>query len=144
MRPPMQQINLARLVAITATVGLAISAFLTWYDITTVRGICSLTGFFGCEKILISPYSRIGIIPLAFVGFLWFAVTILLDLRLMKDRSWLRYLLAWSILALPSVGILVYIEIVVIGAICPLCTSTHLLGLTILILTVIMWRNRHP
>ena len=139
----MQQRTLAWTVAALALIGLGVSAFLTWYDIVTPREFCSLTGFFGCSEILASQYSRIGSVPTAFLGALWFIVVLWLAIVVTGDEARLIYLLGWSLLAIPGVGELAYIELVVIGAICPFCTSAHVLGLVILVLAVIMWRNRH-
>jgi uncharacterized membrane protein len=139
----LQQRTLAWATAALALIGLGISTFLTWYDIVTPRGVCSLTGFFGCSEILTSQYSRIGGVPTAFVGALWFIVVLWLAIVVTRSEARLIHLLAWSLLAIPGVGALGYIELVVIGAICPFCTSAHVLGLAILVLAAIMWRNRH-
>jgi len=139
----LQQRALAWAVAALALIGLGVSAFLTWYDIVTPRGFCSLTGFFWCSEILTSQYSRIGGVPTAFLGALWFIVVLWLAIVVTRDEARLIYLLAWSLLVIPGVGALAYIELVVIGAICPFCTSAHVLGLVILVLAVIMWRNRN-
>lgn len=139
----MQQRTRAWAIAALALIGLSVSIFLTWYDIITPKGFCSLTGFFGCSEILTSRYSKIGIVPTAFLGALWFIVVLWLAIIVARTEGRLIYLLVWSSLAIPGVAALVYIELVVIGAICPFCTAAHLLGLAIMILTLITWRNRH-
>ena len=140
----MQLRTLRWAIAVFALIGLGTSAFLTWYDLVTPKGICSLTDFFGCSEILSSQYSRVGGVPTALLGALWFIVVLWLSIVVSRDEARMIYLLAWSLLVIPGVTVLIYIELIVIGVICPFCTSAHLLGLAILILTVIMWRNRHP
>lgn len=129
------------IIGIFALAGLTLSAYLTWYAILTESGICLLTGFFGCSKILTSSYSRIGRIPTALFGAVWFAVILLLTVLVAKSKDRLKFLLAWSLLAIPGVSTLVFIELVLIGAICPLCTGAHILGIAVMLLTVMMWRK---
>lgn len=138
----MQETRLPWVIVVLALAGLAISGYLIWYDIVTPRGACPLTGFFGCSQILSSPYSRIGRIPTAFLGVVWFAVAAWLSMVVARNQNWLVYLLVWSLLAPGGVSVLAYIELFLIGAICPLCTSAHALGITILALTLVMWRGR--
>lgn len=130
-------------IAVFALTGLGISTFLAWYDIVTPKGVCSLTGFFGCSEILSGQYSRVGGVPTALLGAIWFIVVLWLAIVVGRDEARMIYLLAWSLLAIPGVSVLIYIELIVIGALCPFCTSAHLLGLAIVILTVIVWRNGH-
>lgn len=119
--------------------GLALSGYLTWYDLVTPKGACPLSSYFGCSTVLTSAYSRIGGVPVALLGFLWFLVAARLGLLATNAAKWIKYLLMWSLLGLVGVVALLYIEIFVIRAICPLCTSAHALGLAILALTVALW-----
>ena len=127
---------------ILALAGLGVSGYLVWYDFMTWTGVCLLTGFFGCSAILTSPYSRIFGIPLALVGFIWFLVVVLLAALVARDSKWLKFLLVWSIIGLIGVIGLAYTELFLIGAICPFCTSAHVLGILILALTIVMWKKR--
>ena len=77
------------------------------------------------------------------LGAIRFIVVLWLAIVVGRDEARMTYLLAWSQLAIPGVSVLIYIELIVIGAICPFCTSAHVLELAIVILAVIMWRNRH-
>jgi uncharacterized membrane protein len=126
-----------------ALLGLVDSGYLIWYDVASQKGICSLTGFFGCSTILDSSYARVGGIPTALFGFVWSAVVILLAMRVANDGEWIKYLLPWSILGALGVAALMYIELIRLGAICPFCTAAHILGLAILGLTVSLWRQSH-
>jgi len=120
-------------------VGLALAGYLTWYDLVTPKGACPLSGYFGCSAVLTSAYSRIAGIPVALLGFLWFLASARLDLLAAKSAKWLKLLLLWSLLALVGISALVYTEVFLIGAFCPLCTSAHALGLAVLALTVTLW-----
>ncbi len=79
---------------------------------------------------------------MALLGVVWFLITGLLSAVVEKDEKWLKYLLAWSAVGLLAVFVLVYVEIFLIGSICPLCTSAHVLEITILGLTVSLWVTR--
>lgn len=130
------------IIVVLAMAGLGVSGYLLWYDFMTRRGACPLTGFFGCTAILTSVYSRIFGIPLALFGFIWFLAIVLFAALVARDAKWLKLLLAWSLVGVIGVIGLVYTEIFLIGAICPFCTSAHVLGVLILALTAVMWNKR--
>ena len=56
--------------------------------------------------------------------------------------SYLKFLLAWSMVAVVGVVTLLLIEILLLGEICPLCSSAHVLGLAITAITVKLWMNQ--
>lgn len=138
----MQQVRLPWVIVALALIGVAISGYLAWYDLVSSTTYCTLSGFFGCSKILSSPYAHIDRMPTAFLGVVWFAVSAWLGMIIARNENRLGYLLVWSVPAMLGVVILAYIELVVVGAICPLCTSAHVLGIAIFILTLVMWRGR--
>jgi uncharacterized membrane protein len=129
-------------IVVLAVAGLGISGYLVWYDLMTRSGTCPLTGFFGCTAILTSAYSRIFGVPTALFGFIWFLVVVLFAALVARDAGRLKFLLVWSLLGFVGVIGLVYIELFLIGAICPLCTFAHVLGILVLALTAIMWNKR--
>ena len=130
------------MIGVLAVAGLAISGYLTWCSFIIGVGVCPLTGYFGCSEVLTSPYSRILGVSVAVVGLLWFLATMFLSLLVASDEKWLGLLLVWSLLGLAGIIGLVYIEIFLIGALCPLCTSAHALGLAILGVSLNMWIAR--
>jgi uncharacterized membrane protein len=138
----LRKIDLTRIILALSLAGAALAGYLTWYDVVTSKGVCPLTGFFGCSAVLTSAYSRIGGVPVALLGFLWFLLAARLSLLAANAARWIKYLLAWSLLGLVSVIAFVYTEILVIGAFCPFCTSAHVLGLGILAATVSLWLHR--
>jgi len=76
------------------------------------------------------------------LGLAWFLVTMALSLGLLRNKKLAPALLAWSLVGLVGVVGLVYIELFLVGAICPVCTSAHLLGLGVLVLAVVIWRKQ--
>jgi uncharacterized membrane protein len=121
--------------------GLGVSAYLTAVHYTSVPLVCSTSGAINCEQVLSSPYAVIAgtTLPTSAAGMLWFAVTVVLaGLRLAGPASPLvaRLQLAWSAIGLLTVVGLVFIEIVVLGAICIWCTAAHTLVLAIFLLSL--------
>jgi uncharacterized membrane protein len=121
--------------------GLGVSAYLTIVHYTSVPLVCSTSGAINCEQVLSSPYAVIvgTTLPTSAAGMVWFAVTAVLSgLRLAGPASPLvaSLQLAWSAIGLVTVVGLVFIEIVVLGAICIWCTAAHTLVLAIFLLSL--------
>ena len=125
-----------------AIIGAAISVYLTIYSVDLQSGACTLSDYFSCSAVLSSPYSKFGGIPTASFGIVWFIVAAAMCVLASKNETLLKYALGWSLVGLLSVFILVYTEIFLVGAICPLCTVVHILVIGILVLTIFLWRTR--
>jgi uncharacterized membrane protein len=110
--------------------GLAVSIYLTLNHYAAAPLVCNLSGF-SCERVLTSPYATLPLTtwPTSIAGLLFFAVSILLlSLRFFRPTPRLAQAsLAWAFLGLLFVLYLVYLEIVVINAICLWCTLVHVL-----------------
>ncbi|MEN2975334.1 MAG: vitamin K epoxide reductase family protein [Candidatus Caldarchaeales archaeon] len=93
--------------------------------------VCPI-GFEGCDQVLLSPYSKIFGISWAILGASWFTVLFILTIFTFHNirRSLSLILLGWSLISIPSVIILVLIEIFLVGAICIYCTISHIIGLS--------------
>lgn len=121
--------------------GLGVSAYLTVVHYTSVPLVCSTGGAINCEQVLSSPYAVIAgtTLPTSAAGMVWFAVTAALaGLRWAGPGSpvMARLQLAWSTIGLVTVVGLVFIEIVVLGAICIWCTAAHALVVAIFLLVL--------
>ena len=57
-----------------------------------------------------------------------------------KSRRASKILLVLSIIAVIGVAALVYTELVLIGAICLLCTAAHLLGIAVFTISLLGFR----
>ncbi len=125
-----------------AIIGAAISVYLTIYSVDLQSGACTLSDYFSCSAVLSSSYSKFGGIPTASFGIIWFVTTAVMCVWASKNEALQKYLLGWSLVGLLSVFILVYTEIFLVGAICPLCTAVHILVITILVLTICLRRSR--
>jgi uncharacterized membrane protein len=133
--------RLAWTIVILSMVGLVVSAYLTWSDLTSSSDVCPINGSFECSVVTSSSYSRIEGVPVALLGAFWFTVALLLAIRVTNATSWVRFQLAWSILGAAGVPWLVYVELFLVGAVCLLCTVTHFIGIAILALSLGVWRG---
>jgi uncharacterized membrane protein len=129
-----------QLLALTAGVaGLGVSIYLTVVHYTSIPLACPATGLINCEQVLSSPFGVIAGsgIPTSATGIVWFAVSALFAAGRLAGRAELaRVQLAWSSLGLLTVLFLVYIEIVLLGAICIWCTTAHVLVLLIFLISL--------
>jgi uncharacterized membrane protein len=119
--------------------GLGISIYLTVVHYSAIPVACPATAQLNCEQVLSSPYGVLAgsAVPTSAAGIVWFALSALLAAGRLAGRSRLaRPQLAWSALGLVTVLILVFIEIVEVGAICIWCTTAHLLVLLIFLISL--------
>jgi uncharacterized membrane protein len=126
-----------RLVAVVAGLaGLAVSVYLTVLHYQGVVPGCPTTGPINCDAVLSSKYSVLAgtPVPTSALGILWFAVGGILWLA-----GWRRAIYAWSGVGLAFVTVLVFVEIVLLGAICLWCTGAHLLVLAQFLIAVTIW-----
>lgn len=124
--------------------GLAISVYLTATHANAVPLVCSVGSVVNCGSVTHSAYSVIPgtTIPISVPGIVWFLVNGLFALIALRtagrsEPGWLRPVhLIWAALALAAVLYLVYVEIVVLHAICEWCTVVHLLVLATFVLAL--------
>jgi uncharacterized membrane protein len=131
--------RLQALAAAASGAGLAISIYLTVVHYSTIPLACPANAMVNCEQVLSSPYGVIGgsSVPTSAAGIAWFAVSALLAAGLLAGRAQLaRWQLAWSAVGLVTVLLLVYIEIVQLGAVCIWCSAAHLLVLSIFLIAL--------
>jgi uncharacterized membrane protein len=121
--------------------GMAISIYLTFVHYAHVPLVCSTTGVVNCERVLSSPYSNVGSIPISVGGLVWFAVAGALALSILAQRAepgWLQPAqVLWSLLGLLTVIYLVGVEALALGVICVWCTVLHVLILLTLVLSIV-------
>ena len=114
-------------------VGLGVSIYLTAVHYAGVPVACPANGSVNCEVVLSSRYALIAgtNVPTSAAGIVWFAVSTLLWTRRPG-----RVQLAWSVAGLATVLLLVFVEIVLVGAICVWCTAAHVLVLVIFLIAL--------
>jgi uncharacterized membrane protein len=127
---------------ILALVGIGVAGYLTWYEIVVPVGVCPINvAYISCSAALTSQYSRIDGISVASLGLAWFLGALLLIVLAVRNGAYLKFLFAWSLIAVVGVVYLFLIEVLFLGEICPLCTLTHVLGLSITAISGKLWLN---
>jgi uncharacterized membrane protein len=112
-------VRLRAAIAATATIGLAIAAYLTVVHYAHTSPICS-TG--GCEQVQRSSYAKLGGVPVALLGLLAYAAIIATT-----ARRGVEVALAGAVIALAGAGFSAYLlwaQIARIHAICQWCIGS--------------------
>lgn len=122
---------------VISVLGVAISLYIEYLS---GQPVCPV-GFEGCERVLLSPYSRLLGLSLAMMGASWFAVLLVLSLALFYrgKRVLSAVVFGWSLTSIPSVAALTMIEVFLVGSICLYCTVAHILGLSSIIPAYRIW-----
>jgi uncharacterized membrane protein len=137
--PPILGVHPGLILAALDLVGLAIAGYLS---VTELKGGLPQCGpLHGCETVALSPYSRIGGIPVAVSGV--GLSLILLTLALAWWRTNL-YALLLAHYGLSLAGVLfevyfLYLQVVVIGAVCVWCTSYGLSLVLRFVIALVVW-----
>jgi len=127
-----------------ATLGLLDSGYLTYehYQPETVANcqVSWLGKWADCQQVLTSQYAQIGPVPLAALGLAYYLTTWLFNFWLLNQTSPSRWALK-LLLALATSGLLasvyfVYLQIVVIQAICLFCMASALLSTLLFVNTL--------
>ena len=132
--------NIDRIIFVVALIGLALSAYLVYYhyDLRLNHDDwCDFGQFLNCNNVLLSPYSEIAGVPLGALGAVWFIITaVLLHFKIRRPESSASlWLFIWTLIGVASTFGLVYTELFLIGSVCILCTSSHLMGIAVFVLT---------
>ncbi len=132
----MPRLQLAAILVSVA--GIAVSIYLTMLHYAGVVPACPASGPINCEAVLSSRYALIAgtSIPASAAGIVWFAISAGLSTR---APGWGQ--VAWALIGLATVVYLLFVEIVLLGAICLWCTAVHAL---VVILVLIALASRGP
>ncbi len=128
-----------RLVAVLAGVaGAAVSVYLTVLHYQGVVPGCPVVGPVNCDAVLSSRYALVAgtQLPTSALGIVWFGVASALWIG-----GWRRAIYGWSLAGMASVIALVFVEIVLIGAICLWCTAAHVLAFAQFLIALTIWQR---
>ena len=120
----MSERRLRRLIGLTALIGLAVAAYLTYVHYAELEPICAGGGG-GCEEVQNSSYAELAGVPVAVLGLGGYAL-ILASLWLPGDNG----RVAGALLALVGFGFsayLTWLELFEIDAICQWCVVSAVL-----------------
>jgi uncharacterized membrane protein len=138
----MSRKTLFALMAISAVVGLSMSAYLTYLS-STPPTVCPVGdyGVFSCTDVIWSEYAHFYGVSVAMLGLGWFIIALGLIIVAWRNEASVVGMVAWSVLGAVGVAGFVYTEIFLLGSICQLCTITHIAGLVILALSIVALRD---
>ncbi|HWQ16613.1 MAG TPA: vitamin K epoxide reductase family protein [Sulfolobales archaeon] len=90
--------------------------------------VCDINSFISCSQVIYSRYSSFMGISLSIWAALYFTTAILIATTYLAVKKQTAMKIYWgiSIAALPIIAILIYIEILVIKALCLYCTVMHI------------------
>ena len=126
--------------SILSLAGFAISGYLTFEHYTSSTSLtCPASGgIVNCFKVTTSQYSKIGGVPVAVLGLVFFAVMAALQSPwAWRSRSpGLRIgRLAWSVVGVGTAVWLIYAELFKLDAICLWCTAVHAIAILLFAVT---------
>jgi uncharacterized membrane protein len=110
--------------------GLGLSAYLTYAHFTSANALaCPDSGTINCIRVTTSPQSMLfGVVSVAVAGLAYFAgmTALCLPVAWRSGSALLRWLrLAGGIVGVVMVCYLIYVELLVVGAVCLYCTAVH-------------------
>ncbi len=125
---------------LASVAGLGVAGYLTYEHFTGSSSlVCSDKGIVNCLAVTTSSYAMVAGVPVAVLGLIFFAVTLLLQLPVMwrwPNPIIRKARLAWAVVGLGTVIYLLYAELFEINAICLWCTAVHVLTLVVFVSTV--------
>lgn len=125
--------------------GLAIASYLAITELSGGLPVCPAQ-FSGCEAVALSSYSRIGGIPVAVFGVALSLVLLTLAIAWWRTNL---YALLLAHYGLSLAGVLfeiyfLYLQVVVIGAVCMWCTSYGLSLILRFLIALAVWLRGSP
>lgn len=126
-------------------VGLVISAYLTWVHYSGNLALCIGVG--GCEIVQASRFAVAGGVPVALIGLAGFVLIFGLAVLRLREAApaWADTgIFALSIAATLYVAYLTYVELFVLGAVCPWCVAVALCSVIVLAVVgaELLWPGR--
>ena len=121
--------------AAAAAAGAALSAYLTWVHWSGDLALCLGAG--GCEAVQASRFATVGPVPVALIGLAGFGTLLATALLWTRSRGWAGTVaFAIALSATLYVAYLTYLELFVIGAVCPWCVAVAVCAVASLALVV--------
>ena len=122
-------------IVVIAIVGTLLSGYLTWVHYSGSLALCIGVG--GCEAVQTSRYAMAGPIPVAVIGLVGFLAIVAVALAYARGvATALVPLFGLSLAASLYTAYLTYLEVFVLGAICPWCVSVAVCALAAVALSV--------
>ncbi|PIN73255.1 hypothetical protein COV20_03425 [Candidatus Woesearchaeota archaeon CG10_big_fil_rev_8_21_14_0_10_45_16] len=140
----MKKNSILTAIIILSIVGLAVSGYLieNHYASPTQGSVCDLGETISCSLVNTSVFSEIFHVPVALFGAIWFFILLGLSWKGRgKSPAYVTAILWWNILGILSVIYLISAEII-LQSICPFCTIVHVIVLTTLTLSILLYKDQ--
>ena len=134
-------LRLFKITLVLSIFGVLISSYLTFLTFQDIKS-CSPLDLFDCGLVLSSSYSKILGIPISVFGLLWFIGSLILSLLGIYEYDSRKKLFIWSVISILGIITLIYIEFFLIDSICFLCTLTHIIGIIIFVISILLNKER--
>ena len=126
-------------------VGLMVSIYMTVYKLTSNESMCLGSG--DCSTVNASRYSEVNGIPVAVLGVIGYA-SILAALWVEKANAFLRNNSTLLVFGISLTGFLftvwlIYVEVVLVKALCPFCITSQV-SMTLIFILAIIRMTRQP
>ncbi|MFH1099038.1 MAG: vitamin K epoxide reductase family protein [Candidatus Uhrbacteria bacterium] len=134
-------------IAIMAAVGVFVSVYGLWQHYAPAgSSFCNISAIISCDFVNQSAWSEIAGIPVAAIGIFGYLAIFALALAARWESLANQRLLAALLLGLGSLGLVLqliftYIELAIIGAICPICIASQIIIFVIAVIAFIAWRR---
>ncbi len=120
---------LHRLLLLLVVIGLIVSIYAAFEVLDpALQGTCSINSFFSCSTVDSSGLTHVGPVPDWLIGVAGFTTLLIVDVPLFRTYD-PRLLYALFVLSLGGIGFALYfayVELALVGAVCPVCTTAHL------------------
>jgi len=118
-------------IAVAATVGAGIAAYLTYVHYAHISPICTSGG---CEKVQRSKYAELAGIPVALLGLFAYGAIIVTTLR--RGVTWAFAGALVAIVGMAFSGYLLWAQLGPIGAICQWCVANDVVITVVALLSI--------
>lgn len=136
---------LYRLLVVFIIAGLAFSVYAGIETLEPgLRSTCYVSSTISCGKVDESNYTTVGPIPDWTIGVAGFVILLLLYIPLMRtyDVLYLKGILLFSAVGIGFLVYFAYLEVFVIGAVCPICAGAYASNLCVFFTGVYVLRMR--
>jgi uncharacterized membrane protein len=127
--------------AILAFFGFLDAAYLTVLHYKNVIPPCSIQ--FGCEKVLTSPYSMVGPIPVALLGVVFYLTVIIVSLLILVEgrNEFLQFFHFVAAVGFLVSIVLFFIQFYLIHSFCQYCLLSEVISVGIFVLSLLKFRQ---
>ena len=131
----------AKAYLILAGIGIAVAIYHSYDELTQNFNSCNLSSTVSCEGVFESGYTSIFGVPFYVLGLMWFPLALMLGFFAVKKVYTTTRLNAMILLPFLMIGNLFtlylwYLELGVIGIICPVCVSLYIINYALTALAV--------